>query len=403
MDDSFVGDDEAIFDDLSKPEEINVSSLMHIGSFVKQWESVLDTVDYLPNAVNPVRTDMLSELLGTSDEIVRELEGVCDPSSLQAQTSTQKPVDKMELHEAMPAGRGQKLSTLQFRLDCLKNPNIKTMHSVACTRGRFRSTRNTWNFEYDHIAKGKEQKQIVEPITILEMWFFKPHLLSGKDRDSKVKMMFDRELLVLSTQKLTEIKEKITCVTDETFLAEERSECPDLPQDRRAKDVFKSSFFFIEDTFYYDTSHKSCKDLSEPIRKWASVGRPGVASDMKSVPMEDVVLKNLHIRLGYPYLYTHQGDCEHVFLFSDIRLMHDADSMDLQAYPRLVNICSARRVPCIVCNKYTAKWVTREDSFSPSDPSFFCDKCFRMLHYDENGVKLGSFKAWPYVDVNTFS
>ena len=36
----------------------------------------------------------------------------------------------------------------------------------------------------------------------------------------------------------------------------------------------------------------------------------------------------------------------------------------------------------------------------PEDPFFFCDECFRDFNYDENGKKIGNFKASQYVDVN---
>lgn len=49
------------------------------------------------------------------------------------------------------------------------------------------------------------------------------------------------------------------------------------------------------------------------------------------------------------------------------------------------------------------RWVTNNDSFAPEDPCFFCDVCFRMLHYDSEGNKLGEFLAYPYVDPGTFN
>ena len=37
-------------------------------------------------------------------------------------------------------------------------------------------------------------------------------------------------------------------------------------------------------------------------------------ADMASTKFEDIEL-----RLGYPYLYCHHGNCEHLVIFSDIR------------------------------------------------------------------------------------
>lgn len=405
MDDDGSADDTMVIDDeFTNSENINVSSLIHIGSFVSQWEQVLDTVDYLPNTVSPDRVDLMCELLGSNQQIVSELEEVCNPDLLKAQVSEAKPVDKLELQEVMPASRSQRLNTLQFRLDCLTDPSVKVMHAVSTSRGKFRANRFSWNIENSHLAdsesKKHQGKQISEPVTILEITTFKPHLISGIDRDSKVKIMYDRELLALSTLQLKDIKSVMPCLTDETLFAEECSEYPDIGEDVRVKDMFKSSYYFIENVFYVDNSDEKCRDLSESVRKWASEheGRPGVSSDMQVKPLEGVMLQDLSVRLGYPYLYCHAGDCEHVFMFSDLRLMHNSDDKNLANYPKLTNKCASRRAMCCVCSIYTASWLTRENQFAPCDPAFFCDKCFRMLHYDKDGRKLGTFKAWPHTD-----
>lgn len=49
------------------------------------------------------------------------------------------------------------------------------------------------------------------------------------------------------------------------------------------------------------------------------------------------------------------------------------------------------------------RWFTVNDQFAPSNPCLFCDKCFRMLHYDAEGKKLGEFLAYPYVDRGAFN
>lgn len=51
----------------------------------------------------------------------------------------------------------------------------------------------------------------------------------------------------------------------------------------------------------------------------------------------------------------------------------------------------------------TYRWVTNDDSLASQDPSFFCDVCFQMLHYDIEGNKLGEFLAYPYVDPGIFN
>ena len=54
----------------------------------------------------------------------------------------------------------------------------------------------------------------------------------------------------------------------------------------------------------------------------------------------------------------------------------------------------------MICDVHISKWVTEDNERVPEDPFFFCDTCFRGFNYDEKGEKIGSFRAYPYVDVN---
>lgn len=36
--------------------------------------------------------------------------------------------------------------------------------------------------------------------------------------------------------------------------------------------------------------------------------------------MEDTRFVDLKVKVGFPYLYCHQGDCEHLVIITDIRL-----------------------------------------------------------------------------------
>lgn len=125
--------------------------------------------------------------------------------------------------------------------------------------------------------------------------------------------------------------------------------------------------------------------------------------NLQSVKMEDYVFNDLFLKIGFPYLYCHQGNCEHIIIITDIRLIHHDDCLDRNLYPLLVKkhwLCTRK---CFVCKMYTARWVTNRDTLAPEDPCFFCDVCFRMLHYDAEGNKLGEFLAYPYVDPGIFN
>uniref|UniRef100_A0A452RAK5 snRNA-activating protein complex subunit 3 n=1 Tax=Ursus americanus TaxID=9643 RepID=A0A452RAK5_URSAM len=208
-------------------------------------------------------------------------------------------------------------------------------------------------------------------------------------------------MLVLGSQKLTELRDSICCVSD-LQIGGEFSNTPDQAPEHISKDLYKSAFFYFEGTFYNDRRYPECRDLSRTIIEWSESHDRGYGK-FQTAKMEEFTFNDLCIKLGFPYLYCHQGDCEHVVVITDIRLAHCDDCLDRTLYPLLIKKHWLWTRKCFVCKMYTARWVTNNDSFAPEDPCFFCDVCFRMLHYDSEGNKLGEFLAYPYVDPGTFN
>uniref|UniRef100_A0A7M4FQV4 snRNA-activating protein complex subunit 3 n=1 Tax=Crocodylus porosus TaxID=8502 RepID=A0A7M4FQV4_CROPO len=169
-----------------------------------------------------------------------------------------------------------------------------------------------------------------------------------------------------------------------------------------SKDLYKAAFFYFEGVFYNDKRHPECRDLSRTIIEWSKSHDRGYGN-LQAVNMEGYTFNDLSLKIGFPYLYCHQGDCEHIVTVTDIRLIHRDDCLDRTRYPLLIKKPWLYTRKCFVCKMYIARWVTNEDSLAPEDPCFFCDVCFRMLHYDAEGNKLGEFLAYPYVDPGTFN
>lgn len=58
--------------------------------------------------------------------------------------------------------------------------------------------------------------------------------------------------------------------------------------------------------------------LFRVIIEWSTKGDRGLGS-FKNAKMEATTFEDLTLRLGQPYLYQHQGSCEHLMVISDIR------------------------------------------------------------------------------------
>jgi len=44
------------------------------------------------------------------------------------------------------------------------------------------------------------------------------------------------------------------------------------------------------------------------------------------------------------------------------------------------------------------RWIVYNSENAPENPCFFCDQCHKSLQYDQNGQKIGNFKAYKYFD-----
>lgn len=193
-----------------------------------------------------------------------------------------------------------------------------------------------------------------------------------------------QEYLVLGSQPLTALRDRLYCLSDYI-----------LPNIGRP-----AGYFFFESTFYNDLRADDAEDYSRTVLEWAA-GNPRFlqpeSGPLRSDLMENTTFNDLAVRIGAPYLYAHQGDCQHIIMVTDIRLLNKNDNQNRNAYPLLTFQTKIRRRKCRVCDIYPAKCVTIGDKLSPENPCFYCDLCYHPLHYDEdNQLVYGNYLVFPY-------
>jgi len=237
-------------------------------------------------------------------------------------------------------------------------------------------TKLTRNHRLQCVEAEKGCKLLREHQCVLQVSIF--HSNKTSERYTK-----SHEYVVLSNQKLSELKDALYCLMDRSPVAKN----------------LKNSFFFIEDTFYDDMRHSNAVRLSDEIVQWSKTEehwkQTGVylQKDMEHVKFED-----LNIRLGSHYMYCHHGDCQHVVIFTDCRIATKWDCRNSYAYP----VCTFRQIlkrqKCGVCEMYPAKFVTYNDKHTPVNPFFFCERCYHPFHYDQHGELLyDDFQVFDYV------
>lgn len=199
-------------------------------------------------------------------------------------------------------------------------------------------------------------------------------------------------IAVLGSQTLAHLRDKISCIADCT-ISKECSEDLNNAIGPMAKDEYKSGFFFIEDTFYNDTRCPENLDYSAVIIEWAK--RRSNLGPFKIAKMEECRIDSLFLRFGFPWVYKHQGGCEHLIVFSDARLINNNDTLAVAAYPRIVRLRPMASKYCMICGMYNAQWITMEHERIPHNPCYFCNSCFKSYNYI-NEKKVGNFKAFAY-------
>lgn len=196
---------------------------------------------------------------------------------------------------------------------------------------------------------------------------------------------------ILGCQTLYELRQKITCQSDLSITTDTSKNPIRQKPGLMAKNVYKSGFFYIEDTFYNDTSVSTNIDYSSVILEWAT---PRNIGPFKTATM-DTQINSLCVRFGFPWVYQHQGCCEHLIVLTDARLVTGNDVLSLSAYPRIERIRPASGKNCIYCGIFNVHWILTEHDRIPHDISYFCNKCFISYNY-VNGKKIGNFKAYNY-------
>ncbi|KAJ1724660.1 hypothetical protein LPJ53_001088 [Coemansia erecta] len=214
-------------------------------------------------------------------------------------------------------------------------------------------------------------------------------------RSTNAKM---EEYMVLGSQSLTVLRDAFYCISD--FLVSHRDETIENTKDKKVS----SSYFFIENTFYNDMRSPTATDYSRVILEWANdperQEKNPKLRGLQSRLMDGARFLDLSIRLKQPYTFVHQGDCEHVMIFTDLRLLGPKDDQYVENYPKQIFRTRHMRHKCRMCSAYPAQYVTKNDFHSGMSPCYFCEKCYTPFHFDKDGNKLLEHDAFPYANVN---
>jgi len=122
-------------------------------------------------------------------------------------------------------------------------------------------------------------------------------------------------------------------------------------------------------------------EYSEPIT-WLRQKNPTTVYTTAS--METTRFCDLKANPGTQYLYCHKGLCEHVLIVESVRTYHPK-SDNYELFPVQCFQSKIRRKKCFICKHFIGRVVTTEDESVTENPCLYCEKCFVLLHPENEG------------------
>ena len=387
-----------------------ISKPVSVGEYFKEYSAMVHEQKPIRDTSN-LSSKWLMKHMGLEDQkMFSEVESVMDIENLSLDTESEPlqipdPVgDNLQDKSVsrfyttpIPESSRFRLKTLQFQqqwLDLLKSEG-----GYSAKARRKRQSRN----DNDHwwLAERPEpihkNWELTDKTTVFCVRVYRPMQHFQEENVGAGNLRYSQEVWFLGHHTLANIRDIIWCNADLNSVGQQQVDTVLKPA-LKARDVYKSGMIYMDGTFYLDRRQKDNIDYSEVIREWANDPRREVGP-FTTGTMEDMRLDQLSIRLGYPYLYTHQGNHEHLFSFIDVRLLGPADPQKMTEYPLIRSLGYQSGRYCMVCQTTIATWVTMDNSRVTEDPFFWCNNCYAKFNFVDK-KRVGSFKAFRYFDPN---
>eukprot|EP01103_Thecamoeba_quadrilineata_P015716 TRINITY_DN5051_c0_g1_i1.p1 TRINITY_DN5051_c0_g1~~TRINITY_DN5051_c0_g1_i1.p1 ORF type:complete len:325 (-),score=42.80 TRINITY_DN5051_c0_g1_i1:331-1305(-) len=203
----------------------------------------------------------------------------------------------------------------QADLECIKNKTkVPTEKKPKKAKKLINYITNTRHHFMTETEAPKDFQQIHDNEVVITVSIYHPR--------KKAKM---EEFLVLGSQRLTDLRDRIYCISNHIFDGETTvSGCflfeNVIFDDMRVKEHMR----IVEDenTGVKTEEHMVLQPIpySNYLINWLN-GHKRSDLDRTYVAriMSDFTFKEIGLRIGCPYLYLHQGNCEHSIIFTEMR------------------------------------------------------------------------------------
>lgn len=267
-------------------------------------------------------------------------------------------------------------------------------HKAKSRQNPFTRTQYSYRLISDSTVNGgPEMKELDDYELEITVRFYRPP--RAAHRGYKIERpVFAEEFLCLGSNYLTELRDKISCICNSRKFVDV-SEDPEAPLPVLQTDP---GYFFINNTFYNDTRNPDNCDYSQTVINWAKQAQGVQAEQFKCASMEATRFVDLTVSLGAPLQYLHHGNCEHLFVISQVEvLLPFSKCLNRNIYPSLRALNSFNRRTCYMCGQRPYHFIVEQSRRQLHDPSYLCRTCFYSFNYVD-GQKVGQFKAYRIYD-----
>lgn len=348
-------------------------------------------IEQLPQTYEDVKC-LLDIQSGAEEELLEDsisLNNLAQPDDI--------PIFDVNLHD-MHTKQGR--NTVEIPKKAMQLKCVRHRVDADTAKNRVNLPRKYNRYRYiEHKTQNMNEKADLMPFDdiVITVRVYEPFAYK-RGEGTQRKPRLSQEFYVLGRQKLTELRDKIYCYcqfgpfNDISNDFESIQKTDFQPSQGSTSNENDSGFFFITNTFYNDLRATNT-DYSAEIREWIGRQKDFGAVQVKS--MHETKFEDLDVRVGFPQLYRHYVNCEHIISFTDIRLLAPDDSQNASDYPILRCISSSKMTLCGICGMIEATIVVKNSNSHIQDPSFLCRNCFISFHYID-GQKVGSFQAFRY-------
>ncbi|KAK2705046.1 snRNA-activating protein complex subunit 3-like isoform X2 [Artemia franciscana] len=194
-------------------------------------------------------------------------------------------------------------------------------------------------------------------------------------------------------QKLTALRDCVPCLNNYAHFQEVSEDPKNFKKDEpRVSSIFPGGMLYIGNTCYDDTRIAGATRYSDCLVPWSE--KLGMENKFRKSSMEESTFNDLELRLGFPYVYKHFGSCEHLLVFTEVRLFHPTDPQDLNSYPILLKGMKPSEERCYLCDLPEARWLVTNCPKMDYPRTNICVICLESFLY-KDGEKVCDFKLWP--------